>query len=49
MMESAEKAFNTTIINMFKYLTESRNIVRRKKYIFKKNEMESLRGEKYNI
>lgn len=48
MMESAEKAFNATIINMFKYLTESRNILRRKN-IFKKNEMESLRGEKYNI
>ena len=38
VMKSAEKGFNTTIINMFKYLRESRNTVRRKK-IFKKNKM----------
>lgn len=48
-MESAEKPFNTTFINMFKYLRESRNIKRRDKKILKKSKMEFPRGEKYDI
>lgn len=31
MIESAEKAFKTTITNMFKYLRKNKNRMRRKK------------------
>ena len=49
MMESAEKAFNTHCYKYVQVSNRKQKHSEEKKGIFKKNEMESHRGEKYNI